>query len=372
MWNSGKWIFVMSLVLLHIITNACGALTFPKKDWDELKAKDNGTLLNTEFLPFLQECNVEQSEPSKIQLCSLYYDMVYNALNYGKSADVRKEIITANYTLEKNDVSEGFCDTFPNETSALDKLLFTNANNPYKWTANKAICYANCIYSTVNASNPIRIKTVCKYIYGGCKWIQKQKLNGAASLNQNIEPIVKSDGKPNESLAPPPLPPLKTIQSVSDPKVDPNKPSQPLDTNLPLSPLSLNAQLGGDTEQKNAPPKSSTTTKVSNSVGNSQPEAQIPPKMVENVTPTNKTVQSTPIGKSVGQNVPSNVNPIDNSQTNYENDDLDKEENDKDEVNKNDLTKDDPMVDKDDNFQQDPKTDDDGAKQGEDDGKYTN
>lgn len=374
MWHSWKCAYSVSLVLLYTLSNVAGVkLLLPAKEWQDMVAKDGNTLLKEEFLPFLKQCTTDTAT-ADMPLCTLYYDMVYNVYQYGaKTAEVTKEILAANEALDK--WPEQFCDSFPNETNVLDKLVFTNANGLNKlWTQKKTLCDVQCLNVVVTG---LKVKPVCKFIFGGCKWISKQKQVGIPVVGTSIETVGKPDVKPNEQEVVPMKPNSDTAIPIENPNQTPDK-----GLNQELSPPSPNS-VDGKGVNKATKVKPSPPTNVSKK--DETQEAQMPPKNIESVTPKLKKKPTPPINNKPnkvedpihGENnekiKPSIVDPNEIVDQTVNNPGINKEDPNNEEPIENvpikeDPNKDDPIKDENDNY--DPKTDEDGAKQGEEnDGK---
>lgn len=200
-WTEWKWThsaFMCALLIVSMLISSASAvgaeIQYPH-DVRDLVSKDGNTLLNPEFLPFLNDCN--SANPPNRMLCATYYDMVYNVYEYGGNvADVKAEIRTANEALQK--LGDTFCSFFPDEVNqALDKRPVLDVNH-INLTAILRInnyCTINCL-TVQDTSMQVLIKPICKSISGGCKWILKQKRNSEGS---KLDSAV--DAKPNENAS---------------------------------------------------------------------------------------------------------------------------------------------------------------------------
>lgn len=185
-WTAWKWthsILICGLFLMFS-KSSVGTVEFKyPPERNGLVNKDNNTLLNPTFLPFLNDCGV----PTNRMLCATYYDMVYNVYQYDKNvAEVKAEMHTADQTFEK--LGQTFCQLFPTEIiQALDKQPFLDENhiNLTALFRIKEYCTINCI---TMPELTIVIKPICKFISGGCKWILKQK--HASSGAQAADPKI--------------------------------------------------------------------------------------------------------------------------------------------------------------------------------------
>lgn len=197
------------IIMMMVSLGGCTQMKYPLER-DKLVAQDSNTLLSPEFLSFLNGCNNPNIE-IPIQLCTMYYDMVYNAYEFGSMGnDTKIAIQKADQELDKPELIKEFCEIFRNETiNNLDKQPFSQANgyNVTEWIQMNPICVLNCLVNSNKKSRYFEVKQVCKFISGGYRWISEQKkkqyLTKLAAQNENQiqsgndKADVKVDTNPN-------------------------------------------------------------------------------------------------------------------------------------------------------------------------------
>lgn len=308
MWHSWKRIRSVTIVLMVLVSFVCAELKFPTER-DALVAKDNNTLLNVNFLPFLSECM--KSDPLKYPLCSMYYDIVYNAYELGaKGDDLKKEMLNAKTSPES--LGGNFCEIFPDQVSnALDKQPFSQKNeyDIRGWIKMRQVCEPNCLYTTI-APNQVKIKPVCIFMYVGSHWILQKKSIKKEDLPANL----------------PHNPPVETNSSANLKQ----NPAQDKNENVNLTGVAnkLEANSKPDTNAKlnlsskptvKAQTKSSDIVNVSKNVDTSIPAVQEPEpaKAPIDVKPTQKI-------KKIIVSTAENENPTKTKHTDISTDNIEK------------------------------------------------
>lgn len=308
--NAQKWysfnyirtVPVTSLVFIIVmmVSFTSAQMRYPPER-NELVARDSNTLLSSEFLSFLNECNKPNIE-IPIQLCTMYYDMVFNAYEFGSVGnDTKIAIQKADQELEKPELIKEFCEIFRNETiNNLDKQPFSLANgyNVTEWIQMNPICVLNCLVNSNKKSNYFEVKQVCKFISGGFRWISEQKKKQYLTklAAQNVNPIQSGN-----------------VNDKADEKVDTNsndeKTQEMANANINARPVSnqIAPQIAVPNTNAKSNPSSIPTllidkinsktpddAHVSKQVDNSISAAQLPPvQSPGNVTPSlNKTSPS--------------------------------------------------------------------------------
>lgn len=189
---------VLLFVLILLVSHTFGEITFPSER-DDLVVKDSNRLLSPDFLPFLNECNTPDAD---LELCTMYYDTVYNIYQFKPNADeIKAEILAASQKLDT--MTDSFCELFPGEVSvAIDQHPFSSINNiNITWIQRKSVCTLRCMQLIPPAA--VEIKPVCKFISGGCKWITKRKhtsepidTNGSLGANPIAKPAEPINREP--------------------------------------------------------------------------------------------------------------------------------------------------------------------------------
>lgn len=307
-----------------LVSIASAQMQYPKER-NSLVARDNNTLLDPAFLPFLIECN-KPNGTTPIQLCTMYYDMVYNAYELGaKGVDTRQAIQKADKALDNQQLVDKFCEIFRNETiQTLTKQPFSQANgyNVTEWIQLKYACEINCLKNgKPPMTNVFTIQQICKFISGGLKWIgeQNQKLylsslpspntNAIAggTINDNANGVGKVDANAivNEMNN---APPKAVVNANANANVNGSPVQNPRQNSPSDAITNAKSSLNADPKGK---PNSKTTqeTQISRQVELSIPAAQQPPRQLPgSVTPSlNKT---TPSNLTANNNKVSNSNNI--------------------------------------------------------------
>ncbi|XP_031619744.1 trans-Golgi network integral membrane protein 1-like [Contarinia nasturtii] len=175
--NAQKWQFLkpfqmMSIIQLVVVmvSLVSAQMQYPPEK-EALVQTDNNILLS---LPFLNVCLTVQSP---VEICSMYYDMVYNVYSLELNGDeTKKFILEANQHLENSKLTAKFCNIFRNESrNVLDKQPFSTANNitnVTEWIQMDSMCELNCMEYK---NRVLMIKDICKFISGGLKSILKEK-----------------------------------------------------------------------------------------------------------------------------------------------------------------------------------------------------
>lgn len=305
---------VLIIVMMMMVSCASAQIKYPSET-DKLVAQDSNTLLSPGFLPFLNECS---SKNPPVQLCTMYYDMVYNAYQLGSMGnDTKLAIQKADQELDKPELIKEFCEIFRNETiNTLDKQPFSQANdfNITQWIQIRPVCEVSCLQVSSNKPQPVEVKQVCKFISGGCRWIsqQKKKLYLPNLLPQIPIPVPNQSGNGNYQPVDGKTQNLNgneenkqqlkgsiSASPVSNPNTMQNPPPNLLASNLNVkSSSSSNPALS----KANSNLKTPDDTHVSKQIEISPPAAQQPSaQMPGNVTPPlNKTSPSNTIANKTG------------------------------------------------------------------------
>lgn len=289
-WHLTKNIQLVSVLIVIIVSFTSAAFQYPLEK-NQLVLNDNNTLLSSEFLP---ECSAPNAE---IPLCAMYYDTVYNVYKYGrKGVEVKAAMEEADNKFENQELINQFCSLLVNDSAiALEAQPFSKKNNLNitQWIRANYRCQVNCLYDTPEVSNSVRVKKVCKYILGGCRWIAAQKKNFVPTDAQPLAVNPKPNLNPNQI-------PLPNEEAKADVKPDEKKETNKNEANnenqnqvqSPNSSINVNAS-----PQK--PAKSSTKPSqamIAPKVGEELPQpAAIPPNALSSVTPKlNKTTNDKP------------------------------------------------------------------------------
>lgn len=307
-WNSVniiKWNYLLQIQLMIMISFASAILIMPAER-TQLVVDDNNTLLSPEFLPFLEECS---GQKPNVRLCSMYFDTVYNVYRHGQKwrDDVKMAMIDASKKLENSELTDKFCNILQNESSmALDAQPFSKANHfdAFKWIKESLVCQVNCLdNSESEASHLLRVKEVCKFISGGCRWIVAQKKN----LASNVEPIVAEPDAPVAQAVP-----VAPVAQVIVPKLDKGvvftaDKKQDTETIEEVKEQKLQS-IPGIATNSTIPKTVKTSTKPSQEapdlkqVNNSVPPVPIPPKSKDSSSVTPKLNKSSSVAQDTHNN----------------------------------------------------------------------
>lgn len=330
--NAQKWyslnhirsVPVISLVLIIVmmmVSFTSAEIKYPPERVN-LVAQDGNTLLSHDFLPFLNECSNSNVVVS-IPLCTMYYDMVYNAYQLGsKGNDTKEAIQKANQELDKPGVIKEFCDIFRNETiNTLDKQPFSQVNgfNATQWVQSEDHCKANCLQPSNKPPDfDNEIKQVCKFISGGYRWISEQKKKQfLANLPvQNLSPIsnpVQSETSSNKVDAGNVAVNQDLNEANKQLKPIGNGVASPVNPNLPVvsDPNTIvkpnqSASSASSASSSVVKPSAKVPEQVSKPIEGSVPAVPQPPKLSPaNVTPSlnNKTSTASVNASKPGNNI---------------------------------------------------------------------
>ncbi|XP_055325046.1 trans-Golgi network integral membrane protein 1-like [Sitodiplosis mosellana] len=300
-WHSFNHIRSVPVTLVVLITVmsvlfASAQIQYPKERVS-LVAKDNNTLLDPGFLPFLTECSKSNVGASK-ELCTMYYDMVYNTYELGaKGLDTKIAIQKADKELDNQQLVKEFCEIFRNETTnTLDKQPFsqTNGYNITEWIKTSLICEVNCLQKG-KQPNLVEIKQVCKFISGGCRWIgeQKKKLYFASLVPPNA----------NQNLG-------EAVNDNAGGKGDANAAVNNENKARPIAIINANANGNSSPAQNTLQDPAPNNDAITNAKSSSNPEPKKPNSKAPEETQISKQVEiSVPAGQQPQRQLPAKVTP---------------------------------------------------------------